>query len=158
MKHTILYDKAEYHFDADDWPKDVPAHQAYVHTGMFLSWIIDKDLFNKEFFDDFQEQKAVEACKNRVITGAQIYEEVLDGVLTNDALNAEGNDFAKYYFDTNNWPYLKDYMEVLCKGLPSEYHVKDTWENYDKLKQRIDENYSKWKQNKGKSFLSRLFS
>ena len=35
--------------------------------------------------------------------------------------------------------------EVLVKSLPSIYHVTDSWENYEKMKQRINLRYQDWK-------------
>ena len=45
---TIIYDKAKYHYEGD-FPQELPMEQAFVHTGMFLSWIIDNNLFSDEF-------------------------------------------------------------------------------------------------------------
>jgi hypothetical protein len=33
-------------------------------------------------------------------------------------------------------------------ALPSQYHVEDTWENYEKLKARIDERFAEWQAGK----------
>jgi hypothetical protein len=43
------------------------------------------------------------------------------------------------------YPVVVLYGELLAKGLPSMYHVADTWPNYDKLKKRIDQRYREWK-------------
>lgn len=151
MQYTIAYDKANYHLDGE-FPKDLPSEQAFVHTGMFVGWVIDNDLYDKEFFKQLNMEKGVEAFKKRKITGVQIYQNSLDGALTNDDLSEEGNEFAKYYFDAKTWPYMNDYRETLCKGLPTEYHVRDTWENYDKLKVVMDKRYSEWKSRRSKKF------
>ena len=42
--------------------------------------------------------------------------------------------------------YFSDYEEVLGRGLPSMYHVADTWENYDKIAPVISSRFSKWRQ------------
>ena len=60
-------------------------------------------------------------------------------------LNDEGNAFSSFYFDFSKGQFLSDYEEVLGGELPSLYHVQDTWENYAKLKKRIDQRYEKWK-------------
>lgn len=41
--------------------------------------------------------------------------------------------------------YKNDYDEILVKMLPSLYHVTDSWENYDKMKARIDVRFQDWK-------------
>ena len=46
--------------------------------------------------------------------------------------------------------FLADYEEVLGKGLPSLYHVEDTWENYERLRERIDSRYAAWRAKDGR--------
>ncbi|MDM5319251.1 hypothetical protein RGT17_02390 [Bacillus altitudinis] len=45
---VIVYDKAKYHYDGE-FPKDLSIEQAFVHTGMFLGWIIDKKILMEKF-------------------------------------------------------------------------------------------------------------
>lgn len=146
MPKSIVYDKAKYHYGGD-YPKDLPIEQAFVHIGMFLGWIIDNDLYNTEFMIEAGLMNTLTRFKKREITGAKVFEE-LDGVLTDEALNVEGNEFAQYYSDFDKGQYLKDYDELLSAGLPSMYHVKDTWSNYEKLRKRIDKRYNEWKNKK----------
>ncbi len=78
---------------------------------------------------------------------AQVYK-AWDGTLTSDALTEEGNAFATYYYngtDGQSSPYLEDYEATLATDLPSLYHVEDTWENYDKIRQKIDQRFEAWK-------------
>ncbi len=136
------YDKAKWHFDGD-YPKDLPIKQAYVHTGMYLGWLIDQGLFNEAFAKDYSNNIR-EFC-NRKITGPQLFE-AFDGVLASDMLNEQGNQFTLLYFDVSPSEFIRDYQDLLVPpDLPSSYHVKDTWENYNRLKERIDERFRKWK-------------
>ena len=77
------------------------------------------------------------------MTGTQVYM-FWDGVLSDDMLNDEGNQFAIDYFDFEKGLYLDDYDDVFleCDTL---YQVQDTWENYFKLKEVIDIRYTEWK-------------
>jgi hypothetical protein len=50
-----------------------------------------------------------------------------------------------FLFDIENGRYLADYEDTLCKGLPSLYHVKDTWDNYYKIKVIMDARFLTWK-------------
>ncbi len=158
MQNTIVYDKAKYHFDAENYPKDLPVEQAYVHTGMFLGWIIDNNLFNNEFFDELGAQKDIEAFKNRQIPATTIYQNLFDGVLTSEDLNDEGNAFAQSYFDFNKGRYIYDYMKLFGLRPDQNYSVQNTWENYQKVKDMIDQKYKRWKKKKTGNFWSRLFS
>lgn len=56
--------------------------------------------------------------------------------------------FTEDYFDLENGQYVDDYTEVLAAQLPSIYHVEDTWANYEKMRNRIDERYQQWKARK----------
>lgn len=62
-----------------------------------------------------------------------------------DVLTDEGNDFASHYFDLSQGNFIPDYRELLVRGLPSDYHVTDTWENYETIRQRFDDRYREWK-------------
>ncbi len=136
-----VYDKAKWHYEGD-FPEDLEDYQGYVHTGMFLGWLIDQDLVSNQFKKEHPEE--VEMFKLRRVTGTQVYQHCLDGVLMLEDLNEIGNRFGIYYFNMDNGAYLMDYENVLGPGLPSLYHVQDTWENYHKLKEMLDSKFEDW--------------
>ena len=106
-----------------------------------MGWLAEHDFLSEEFADE------VEQIKKRERTGTQVYED-WDGVLDSNMLTAEGNAFAVYYYesvDDNNSIYIDDYGNVLGFELPTLYHVEDSWENYQKISQRIDERYVSWR-------------
>lgn len=140
MSDIIVYDKAKYHYQGE-FPNDISSDQAFVHTGMFLGWIIDNNLFSDEFEEDIQIE--IDNFKQRSISGTQIYM-LCDGVLADDMLNDEGNKFAKFYFDFETGQYLKDYEETF-QNIATLYHVNDNWENYLKIKEVIDRRYKEYK-------------
>lgn len=140
---TVIYDKAKYYFD--DIPEDLPIEQAYVHTGMFLGWIIEKNLYSKEFEEKSKDD--INRFKLRQITGTQIYMK-WGGVFADDMLNDEGNQFAMYYFNTEKrWEYMNDYMDVFVHVGETLYQVQDNLENYFELKEEIEYSYMFWKSN-----------
>lgn len=145
MRKPFVYDKAKYHHDSPDFPKGLPTQQAFVHTGMFLGWVIDNGLYSEDLKKVTGE--LLDTFRKREVTGAKLFE-YLDGVLTDEDLTNEGNAFAQYYFDFDKGQYLKDYERVLALGLPSSYHVEDSWENYEKIKKIIDQRYNEWKRKK----------
>jgi hypothetical protein len=140
MAEPVVYDKAKYHYDGD-FPAELAAEQGFIHTGMFLGWIIDHGLYSDWFGPEMNGY--ITAFKNRELTGAKVFE-ACDGALVDDMLSDEGNAFAQDYFNFARGKYLADYAELLGKGLPTIYHVADTWANYDKLSQRIDKRYREW--------------
>jgi|SoiMethySBSTD1v2_1073268.scaffolds.fasta_scaffold163940_2 hypothetical protein len=141
MRERRCYDKAKYHHDAADFPKDLPLMQAYVHSGMFMGWLADNDLIDTR---DSSYADRVAQFKKREITCSKLYEAMGEGLLT-DMLTEEGDDFAYDYFEFSRGSFISDYRELLVNGLPTDYHVADTWANYEKLRARIDERYRRWK-------------
>ncbi|WP_155591068.1 hypothetical protein [Lysinibacillus cavernae] len=140
---TVVYDKAKYQIEGD-FPDGIAFEQAYVHTGMFLGWIVDHQLYSEEFEEDALDE--IEKFKTRHVTGPQLYQ-AWDGVLADDMLNDEGNAFAQSYFDFEQGLFLQDYDNVLS-GYDSFYHVEDTWENYFKIKEKMDQRFQEWKKAK----------
>lgn len=136
----MIYDKAKYHYEGE-YPNDLPLKQAFVHTGMFLGWIIENELFSQEFNQESKSE--IEKLKDRQMTGTQIYM-YWDGVLASDMLNDLGNQFTMYYFDFDNGMYLDDY-EHTFSDVESLYYVEDTWDNYVRIKEVIDNRYLFWK-------------
>jgi hypothetical protein len=143
MAESHVYDKAKWHYGADNFSADLDESHGFIHTGMFLGWIVDHDLYDTGWFGP-EMRSYIDAFKNRTLTGPKLFE-ACDGVLLDDMLTPEGNAFAKDYFEFKGGKFLADYGELLAKGLPSVYHVTDTWANYDKLRQRIDQRYRDWK-------------
>ncbi len=141
MIAPYVYDKAKYHYGGN-YPADLPREQAFVHTGMFLGWIMDNDLYSEWFKGEMGGY--IDAFKAREMTGAKVYEEC-DGELDDEMLNEEGNAFAQDYFDFEQGRYVDDYDELLAHDLPSIFHVEDTWNNYKIIAQRISDRYVEWK-------------
>jgi hypothetical protein len=137
IQGPAVYDKAEYHYDGD-FPKGLPRKQAFVHTGMFVGWLIEHDMIAEGFLEETQ------GLKERKVSGARVYK-AWDGCLNSDMLTEEGRQFASDYFDFEHGQFLDDYEALLVKDLPSLYHVADTWENYNLIKSKIDERYDVWK-------------
>ena len=143
LENTVdVYDKAKWHFGGN-FAEDLDEFQGYVHTGMFLGWLIDNDLISEEFKSDHEDE--LQLFDRRELTGPQVFQRCCDGVLMLEDLSELGNRFALPYFDFETGQYLNDYDEALSKDLPSEYHVSDTWDNYKKIKQVIDKRFLEWK-------------
>lgn len=145
MSDTIVFDKAKWHYEGK-YPTDLDEDQAFVHTGLFLGWIINAGLYSEEFADDFS--KEIRRFKARKLTGPSVYR-AADGVFVDDMLNEEGLAFAQAYFDLETGKYIQDYEKLLTAKLPSMYHVPGTWESYDAIKPQIDKRYAAWRKKSG---------
>jgi hypothetical protein len=152
-KEPFVYDKAKYHYDGE-FPQGLPHEQGFVHTGMFLGWVIDSEMYSEQFKQELDGY--IVAFRAREMTGPKVFE-ACDGVLMDDMLSDEGNSFAQDYFVFGRGNYLRDYMELLGKGLPTPYHVQNTWENYEKLKKRIERRYGDWKRKESPNLWKRIF-
>jgi hypothetical protein len=138
-----VYDQAKWHYEAEDFPKDILPEQAYVHTGMFIGWILDNDLYSAELGQSAND--AIRLFKQRSITGSDFYREVLYGTFTSDELSDEGDAFTAYYFNMLTGAYYQEFLDLVIDPGHSEYECPDTIENYDKLKIRIDNRYEEFK-------------
>lgn len=134
-----IYDNAKSHF-LGNFPDSLPIEQAYVHIGMYLGWVIDNELYS-EYFEDEAEMQIFRFRRREI--SCTILSEIWDGYLGYELFNKTGNMFTYYYY--GGGLYRNDYDEVLVKKLPSIYHVKDSWENYKCITDRIDMRFQDWK-------------
>ncbi|MHA7966882.1 DUF7832 domain-containing protein [Paenibacillus sp. CAU 1782] len=133
-----VYDKAKYHYDGD-FPRELDEFQAYVHTGFFLGWLVDRDMYSESFATNLEE--SIAEFKARALTGPQLYKKAA-GVLAADMLNETGIAFADRHYDS----YLLDYSYyVNHEDAESLYHVADTWEHYEMIREQLDDIYEDWK-------------
>lgn len=133
-----VIDKAKWHYDGD-YPKDLGQDQAYVHIGFFIAWLFTRDHFNVDLFDGASGKKALKKLKDRKVSPGQFAREQCDGVFTDEMIADDAIDFAEEYFSGD---YLKDYSAILAGDLPTLYHVKDDWSNFDRLAELIDLRFS----------------
>lgn len=134
-----IYDNAKTHF-LGNFPANLPIEQAYVHIGIYLGWVIDRELYSEYFEDEASNQ--IFRFKRREIS-CTILSEIWDGYLGHELFNDKGNMFTYYYY--GGGLYHMDYQTHLVKKLPSLYHVVDSWENYELMKTCMDMRYDDWK-------------
>jgi hypothetical protein len=134
-----IYDNAKNHF-LGNFPEFLPIEQAYIHIGIYLGWTIEKRLCSPYFEEEAETE--IFRFRRRELTCAML-SEIWDGYLGYELFSEEGNLFTYYYY--GGGLYKRDYESLLCQTLPSIYHVKDTWENYDLMSIRISQRHKKWK-------------
>ncbi|MDQ1163019.1 hypothetical protein QE422_003387 [Chryseobacterium sp. SORGH_AS 447] len=153
------YDNASWHYGGD-FPEELPEKNGATHTGMFLNWCISNHLISKEFEEDAED--GIEKIKRREITGAELVMDFMDGKFSEYDLNDMGNAFAQdYYKDETDFgnrfsSFADDYVNLFdAKAEENDYeyetfyHIEDTYENYDLMKQVIDYRFEEWKEYKG---------
>jgi hypothetical protein len=135
---VVKYDDASWHVEGG-FPEGISEEQGFIHIGMYLGWLIDHNLLSEEVMEEFSSE--IDGFKERKISGTQILK-MLDGKLVSDELNAEGNAFSQDYYEK----YTEDFgMLTQSAKMSSDYSVKDTWDNYEIIKNMIDKKYIGWK-------------
>jgi hypothetical protein len=138
----MAYDRADSHYGGD-FPAGLPPENGGTHIGMFLAWAIHRDLAGESHRQGSGGPLA--AVRERRMTGRELLFSQCDEKFTEEDLNDDGNAFAKEYYEkTGAGGYLSDYETTLGGGLPSLYHVADTWENFDRIAAVIDRRYAQW--------------
>jgi len=142
----MKYDDASWHYGGD-FPIDLPDEAGATHTGMFVAWALLTGLAGEIHTKEFPE--SLEKLRSRAVTPGQFFLEACDGKFTDEDLNEEGNAFAQAYFDLDRGAYLNDYGRILVKDLPSQYHVPDTWVNFELLRPVLDKRLRAWRRPRG---------
>ncbi|MBO2009447.1 hypothetical protein [Hymenobacter negativus] len=142
----MAIDRADWHHGGD-FPNDLPDENGGTHIGMYLAWIINNYLEGEIHHEDEASEQLLTQVRNREITGRDFLSQACDEKFWESDLNAEGLAFTQQYYVTQGSgpTYFEDYIAALAEELPSIYHVKDTWENYDILSKRLDRRFREWK-------------
>ena len=140
----MSYDRANFDYSTEADP--LPKGHAATHVGMFLAWAVINELHSDLLRDHYEELLA--KLRRREITGRQFFEAACSERFSERDLNEEGNAFAQHYYvdeTGKRGAYFADYKKVLAAGLPSFWHVANTWENYEKIAAVISRRYEEWK-------------
>lgn len=145
----MALDRADWHYGGD-FPEDLPMQCGGTHIGMFLAWIILHRLEGELHQEDSVE--SIARVRARKMTGCEFLFKECDQKFWDEDMNEEGAAFAAAYYSGPEGKgfgqYLADY-ETIAAGLPTVYHVEDSWENYDRLEPLINAAYSAWKATSG---------
>jgi hypothetical protein len=134
-------DQAEWHYGGD-FPNDLPQENGGTHIGMYLAWIIQRDLGSAVLRKHARD--SLPLLRERKITGRKLLFTELDEKFFGSLLTKVGKEFTRDYYETNC--YIDDYEAALGGVLPTLYHVEDSWDNYDRLAPIIDQRFSRWQQ------------
>jgi len=134
-------DDMNWHLGGDEFPPDLPEENAATHIGFFVAWAINKGLW--EGSGGPEESLAIQRVRDRTETGRTFLMEQCDGKLFSGMLNKEGSAFAKKYYPRT---YDKDYQHTLIVDLDCDYMVMDSWGNYERIAEVIDQRYAKEKE------------
>lgn len=136
----MKYDDASWHFGGN-YPDELP-EDAYTHIGMFLAWALGNGLAGELHKEEWPEE--IESVNNRVITGAEFLAKNCDGKFTDQDLNALGNEFASFFYESKYFDVYADAADPEEK-YETVYHIPNNWETYEKVAPCITHFFEKWK-------------
>lgn len=148
----MAYDKAKWHFDAKDFPKEIAIEQGGVHIAFFYRWMLENNFAGEDLLDDMAEEVA--AVKIGKYSALELLFEFNDGVLLAEDFNDDGATFADYYYEGNSkfadnyGDYLSDYSTLTLQHMQgveaSDYGIIFSEENYKVVKAIIDQRYQEF--------------
>ena len=138
----MAFDKMDWH--AVTFPDSIPYENAGTHIGMYLAWLINNDLIQEDWMEEFAD--GIERVRSRESTGRDILMECFDETLVEDIMTDDALEFTGEYYDSS---YIDDFAAALsAEDSDSEFAVylhEDTWENYDLVEPIITAKFEKWR-------------
>lgn len=148
----MAYDKAKWHFDAEDFPKSIAIEQGGVHIAFFYRWMLEHGFAGEDLLEEMAEE--VELVKSGRYSALDLLFEFNDGVLLAEDFNEAGVQFADQYYEMDSnfakrfGSYLTDYGAMTLahmSGLEeSEYGIVFSDENYREVKAVLDQRYQEF--------------
>jgi hypothetical protein len=136
-----MYDRGKWHYDGV-FPAGQPASQAYVHIGMYLTWLVLRGLVDETFFGrTWLGRDRLGPVKSRKRT-ACFLRRWLDEALADNMLTDEGAAFSDHYY-AGSRGYLRDW-EAEFGAAANDYSVPDTWATFDRISPILDGRYRAW--------------
>lgn len=125
------YDDVDWHFDS----ASEAGHEenAFAHIGLYLGWLIRRDLHNPEMFTD-DEVVGVKAGSN---SGSDLADNA-DGKLVSALMTSDGDAFSAWYYDR----YLSDFEEAF--GGADDYSIADDDANRATIENVLDRRLEEW--------------
>lgn len=139
----MKYDDQKWHLN-DDFPSGLDEKYALTHMGFFITWIIDNHLESKLLSSKFHNE--INLLKNRAITGVDFMLRCCDNKLSSDDLNDTGNQFAEFYYASDQ--YFDDYVDLSDPNKDSIFLEPNSWAKYDDVRRIIDRRYNSWLKSK----------
>ena len=152
----MAIDKAIWHYEVPDYPKELPNEQGGVHIAFFFRWLGENGFAGSELLEEYPALQM--KLKLRMLDAFEILMNFFEGTLMAEDLNEAGARFANaYYLEKELYSreygnYLEDYEAVMprlehLEGFDNFYQaVKFTEENYLVVKEMIDKRYAEYEE------------
>jgi hypothetical protein len=117
---TITHDKAKWHSDADDFPRDLPPEAGATHIAHYLRWCLENGHFSEEFLETHPARIA--SLHKGALDMRDFLLREFDGVFLSDILNPAGRAFALACYHTGGTASAQKHGDYLgdCETLARE--------------------------------------
>lgn len=139
------HDKAKWHYEADDFPSELPEHRGATHIGYFVRWCIENDLASPEL--RAQHGRAVSRLVAGKLAPGRFVLEQLGGSFTDEELTVAGQAFAKGAYDD----YLGAFERTMRRIAKPTYMVPVSEENYTKVSAILNRLFRAWQKERATS-------
>jgi gas vesicle protein len=112
---------------------DYSPQTARAAMGFFVIWSFERNL--ADFSSPKINKELVQKLHQKIITIEDFVQDSLKDEITSKIFLPQADSFAKYYF---RWKYLSDCEALLGK------EFSGSWENYARIKARIQERFAFW--------------
>ncbi|MBD3238526.1 MAG: hypothetical protein GF332_02715 [Candidatus Moranbacteria bacterium] len=144
QQRGYVFETAQNHYNSPRYPADISNEQAFIPTGMYLGWLIERGLVSDYFLNETQNE--LNLFSQGRITAPKIFKS-WGGILSQAMLKPQAHDFSRVYFSNRlNEPgkYYHDYKKLLGPNLSSIFSIPDTWENYQAVKTMLDQRFKQY--------------
>jgi hypothetical protein len=136
----LEFDRWRWHTEGA-FPKDQPPEQGYVHIGVFVAWLVERDMLDPDWVAASGLGEAVASIRERSGSPCAL-RDVTEGRLTGEMLTTEGKGFAGAYY-APEYGYARDWRRAFGRRA-DRYAVPDSWATYDWIAPLIDRRHREW--------------
>ncbi|MGX7030508.1 DUF7832 domain-containing protein [Vagococcus zengguangii] len=150
----MAIDKAIWHYEVPDYPKELPNEQGGVHIAFFFRWMAENGFAGAELNEEYPAIQM--KLKLNMLDAFEILMNFFDGTIMAEDFSEDGARFANaYYLEKELYSreygnYLEDYEALMpqlehLEGFEKFYQVvKYSEENYQMVKQQIDQRFAEY--------------
>ena len=142
MDRARTYDDASWHLRGTV-PAGTTERQAFTHIGVYIAWLISRDLQNASFFAHIEEGASY--IKAMVQTGRtpSKFRRMIAATLPSEVMNPVGRAFTDWYYGGPRSRYLDDWVDTFG-DIANSYRVPDNRSTLDSITPVIDARYAEW--------------
>lgn len=119
---------------------ELDLEQAFVPAGFYFGWLLANN-YQTDVVLEIADY-TLDEFNSHESSGPELFMTDWDGILTGELMMSDVYRFSKSYYVPGE--YEADLRELFALGVKSIYSIEDNWENFDKIKARLDQRYEEW--------------